>query len=161
MSVLTSTLRLIAKGISRLATGLDAYIYQGVANELPRIKPTPPPLPAHRRGSSILVFFDGKPVNVQYEDVRRELRVAHCFRELDDVSHAFDHLIIMLLMLPRSTGRDTAIETIVNQKMEFFGHEEESSGHHRASQDDPAQRGRSPVQGDVQRGPDCPVVYRR
>ena len=156
MSALTSFLKMVG----RWGTTLDAYIYQEVADELPRIKPTPPPLPADRRGSGILVFFDEKPVNVQYEDVRRELRVAHCFRELDDVSHAFDHLIIMLLMLPRSTGRDAAVETIVNQKMEFFGHEDETNGLPRASSESGARREREALQGNVQRRPDGTVVYR-
>jgi hypothetical protein len=131
-----------------------------VGDELPRIKPTPPPIPADRRGSGILVFFDEKPVNVQYEDVRRELRVAHCFRELDDTSHAFDHLIIMLLMLPRSPGRDSAVETIVNLKMEFFGYEDETDGLSGTTNEGTARRGRAPVQGNVQRSADGTLVYR-
>jgi hypothetical protein len=144
----------------KLGAMFDACIFQEVVDELPRIKPTPPPLPTNRRGSGILVFFDEKPVNVQYEDVRRGLRVAHCFKELDDVSHAFDHLVIMLLMLPLSSARDNVVETIVNLKMEFFGNEDEANGLPRATSKSGARRERETLQRNVQRRPDGTVVYR-
>ena len=171
MSALISSLKMVG----RWGTTLDAYISQGVGDELPRIKPTPPPVPAHSGRSSILIYFDDQPVKVQYETVRNELRVAHCFKELDDVSHAFDHLIIMLLMLPRTKSRDDAVETIVNMKMEFFGHEDETNGLPGTASEGAARRGHSPVQGNVRRGPhstelrgsrsterqaECPIRYR-
>ena len=145
----------MSEGLLALHTWLDAYISQEAADELPRLRPAPPPLP----GGDVLVYFDKVPVKVQYEAVRRELRVAHCFKELEDVSHAFDHLVVMLLMLPRSTARDECVETIVNLKGEFYG-AEESDGCVRATSKDRARSEHAAVQRDVQRSTDCPIVYR-
>jgi hypothetical protein len=160
MSALSSLLKAVRKAITLLITLCDACISQEADDELPRIKPTPPPIPAHGGRSDILVFFDDQPVTLQYENMRHELRVAHCFKELDDVSHAFDHLVIMLLMLPRSASRDDCVETIVNMKMEFFGHEDEANGLSRATSEDQTRREHSQVSGNVQRRPDGTVVYR-